>query len=215
MTNDTYTHEQYSAAIGLDVHANDFGRCKCGALTRCEHARDMEEAARAFLVSLADAQAIEDTKPTTKCTKCERAEIHAVGLEGTLRRRNRALEQLQETIAKRDERIAELEATPHGLTDKQVGALNTAHGALLERYWEISEALEEAFPEVFTPEPEHPRDEADLKPGDVVVFKLDGEKTISAVQDWTKERRRWTRDADRITDWQVFRPTWTKDGEEA
>lgn len=179
MTNDTYTEEQVDVLARLVNVANRLLFCgEPSYSTRCVHARDVENAARAFLVSLADAQAIEDTKPITKCPKCERAEIHAVGLEGTLRRRNATIEELRESLAKRDERIAELEATSE-------------------------------------PKPVHPWDEADLQPGDVAVFKLDGEKTISAVQDWANERRRWAANADRITDWQVFRPTWAKDGEEA
>lgn len=97
-----------------------------------------------------------------------------------------------------------------GLTEEQREAVKVAAHALAENGISFTAAgLREAFPEVFEPEPERPWDEADLKPGDVVVFNLDGEKTISASQDWANERRRWTRDAGRITDWQFFRPTWT------
>ena len=39
------------------------------------------------------------------------------------------------------------------LTGEQVSVLDSARRCLLERHWEVAEAIEKAFPEAFDPEP--------------------------------------------------------------
>ena len=46
----------------------------------------------------------------------------------------------------------DLTETP-SLTGEQVSVLESAHKCLLERHWEVAEAIEQAFPEAFDPEP--------------------------------------------------------------
>ena len=116
--------------------------------------------------------------------------------------------------------IAAIDPEPalHGLTDEQVEALNTASCALLERHWELSEALEEAFPEVFAePKPVHPWDIVILQPGDVAVWREGGVKmSINLANDdsVTCWRTLWSKASDTIADWQFFRPTWTSNTNE-
>ena len=62
-------------------------------------------------------------------------------------------------------RIAELESAP-ALSVEQVSVLDSARMCLMERHWEVSEAIEKAFPEAFELEPE-PEPGADI-PDEVV-----------------------------------------------
>ena len=150
--NDTYTDEQLNRCIELNCRSTDWDECGHRGDERCEHARDMEDAARAFIATL-------DPKPA-----------------------------------------------PHGLTDEQVEALRECDFALQNC------TLRDSFPKAFADQSPHPWDEADLQPGEVVVFKLDGcplSLFITESVDIDYRRRDWTEDATRVTDWQVLRPTWT------
>lgn len=48
---------------------------------------------------------------------------------------------------------------PSGRTAEQVSVLGTARSCLLERHWEVAEAIEKAFPDAFEPEPEWAEDQ--------------------------------------------------------
>lgn len=95
------------------------------------------------------------------------------------------------------------------LTDEQVDALHAAHRVLLERHWELSEALENAFPEAFAPEPKHPWD-IPLEVRSVVAYRIGGKpvvKVIASEDEVDLLRKVWTENADRITDWQHWTPS--------